>query len=124
MKKRIRSFVYAGRGIKAVFRSEPNMKIHIFISILVIIGGFIFRINVIEWCFCLLCMGLVIGAEMINTAVENVVDLASPDFHPLAGKAKDIAAGAVLICAIISIIIGLLIFIPKVHHLFLLRSLE
>jgi len=61
----------------------------------------------------LMCIGMVVGAEMINTAIENVVDLASPDQHPLAGKAKDIAAGAVLICAIISVIIGLLIFVPK-----------
>jgi diacylglycerol kinase len=60
---------------------------------------------------------LVVGAEMMNTAIENVVDLASPEQHPLAGKAKDIAAGAVLICAIISVFIGLLIFVPKVLHL-------
>jgi diacylglycerol kinase len=62
---------------------------------------------------CLLCIGLVFGAEMMNTAIENVVDLASPELHPLAGKAKDIAAGAVLICTIVSVVIGLLIFVPK-----------
>jgi diacylglycerol kinase len=119
MKKRIQSFGYAGRGIRVVFRSEVNMKIHIFISILVIISGFALKINTSEWCLCLLCMGLVVGAEMMNTAVENVVDLVSPDFHPLAGKAKDIAAGAVLICAIISFLVGLLIFIPKIYELLL-----
>jgi diacylglycerol kinase (ATP) len=113
MKKRIKSFGYAGRGIRVVFGTEPNMKIHIVIAILVIISGFIFHINITEWIACLLCIGLVFGMEMMNTAVENVVDLASPKLHPLAGKAKDIAAGAVLICAIISVIIGLLIFIPK-----------
>jgi diacylglycerol kinase len=116
MKKRIRSFVYAGRGIKVVFASEANMKIHIAIAILVVIFGFAFKINITEWIMCLLCIGLVFGAEMINTAIENVVDLASPDLHPLAGKAKDIAAGAVLLCAIISVIIGLLIFEPKVWN--------
>ena len=113
MKKRIQSFGYAGRGICEVVKSEANMKIHIVITILVIIGGVVFAISLIEWMFCLLCVGLVVGAEMMNTAIENVVDLASPEQHPLAGKAKDIAAGAVLICAIVSVIIGLLIFIPK-----------
>ena len=119
MKKRIRSFVYAGRGIRLVFSSEANMKIHIVVATLVVICGFIFNINTTEWIACLLCIGLVFGAEMINTAIENVVDLASPDHHELAGKAKDIAAGAVLICAIVSIIIGILIFLPKGWQLLL-----
>jgi len=119
MKKRIRSFVYAGRGIRLVFSSEANMKIHIVVATLVVICGFIFNINTTEWIACLLCIGLVFGAEMINTAIENVVDLASPDYHELAGKAKDIAAGAVLICAIVSVIIGILIFLPKGWQLLL-----
>jgi diacylglycerol kinase len=114
MKKRIRSFGYAGRGIRLVFTTEANMKIHIAIAIMVVFCGFLFCISPIEWMLCLLCIGLVFGMEMMNTAIENVVDLASPNLHPLAGKAKDIAAGAVLICAIISVIIGLLIFAPKV----------
>ncbi|MFA6582248.1 MAG: diacylglycerol kinase family protein [Paludibacter sp.] len=113
MKKRIKSFGFAGRGIYSVIKSEFNMKIHITIGILVFICGFIFNISLTEWLLCLLCFGLVLGAEMINTAIENVVDLVSPDQHPLAGKAKDAAAGAVLICAIISAVIGLLIFVPK-----------
>jgi len=117
MKKRIRSFGYAGRGIRIVFGTEANMKIHIVIAVLVIVCGLGFSISLIEWMLCLLCVGLVFSAEMMNTAIENVVDLASPNLHPLAGKAKDIASGAVLICAIISVIIGLLIFIPKVWAL-------
>jgi len=117
MKKRIQSFGYAIRGIREVFGTETNMKIHIGITLLVIICGVVFSISLIEWIFCLLCIGLVLGAEMINTSIENVVDLASPEQHPLAGKAKDIAAGAVLICAIISVVIGLLIFVPKGWHL-------
>jgi diacylglycerol kinase len=116
MKKRIQSFGYAFRGIKAVFLSEVNMKIHIFITVLVVIGGVVFTISLTEWMFCLVCIAIVTGAEMMNTAIENVVDLASPEQHPLAGKAKDIAAGAVLLCAIISVIIGLIIFLPKVWH--------
>ena len=111
--KRIKSFGFAWNGIKSVFKSEPNMKIHGVVAILVIICGFVFSISLTEWMFCLLSFGLVIGAEMINTAIENLVDLVSPDHHVLAGKVKDIAAGSVLICAIISAIIGLLIFVPK-----------
>ena len=114
MRKRIQSFGYALSGIKTVFTSETNMKIHLVITTGVIICGFIFKINVTEWSLCLLCMALVIGGEMLNTAIENIVNLASPEFHPLAGKAKDIAAGAVLICAIISVIVGSLIFLPKI----------
>ncbi|MDP4240234.1 MAG: diacylglycerol kinase family protein [Bacteroidota bacterium] len=113
MKKRILSFRYAFRGICHVFGTEANMKIHLVVAALVIVCGVAFTISLTEWMFCLLCIGLVVGAEMFNTAIENVVDLASPELHPLAGKAKDIAAGAVLICAIISVIIGLFIFVPK-----------
>lgn len=113
MKKRIKSFGYAGKGIRSVIKSEPNMKIHLFVGLLVLICGFIFHINLTEWMLCLLCFGLVLGMEMMNTAIENLVDLVSPEQHPLAGKVKDIAAGGVLICAILSVIIGLLIFVPK-----------
>lgn len=117
MKKRLLSFKYAYRGIRKVFGKEANMNIHIVIAVLVLICGFVFSISLTEWMFCLFCFGLVIGAEMFNTAIENVVDLVSPEHHPLAGKAKDVAAGAVLICAIFSAIIGLLIFVPKGWHL-------
>lgn len=113
MRKRILSFGYAFKGIWAVLKSEPNMKIHFFIAVLVIICGFIFSISLVEWLFCILCFGLVIGAEMINTAIENIVNLVSPEQNELAGKAKDIAAGAVLVCAIFSAIVGLIIFVPK-----------
>lgn len=113
MRKTIKSFGYAGRGIRFVFGTETNMKIHLVVCGLVIVCGFIFHISLIEWLFCLLCIGLVVGMEMINTSIENIVDLVSPNHHPLAGKAKDIAAGAVLICVIISVVIGLLIFVPK-----------
>lgn len=117
LKKRVQSFGYAGRGIRMVFGTETNMKIHICIAILVLIAGFTFKISTTEWIACLLCIGLVVGMEMVNTAIENIVDLVSPNHHPLAGKAKDIAAGAVLICAIISVIIGLLVFSPKIWQL-------
>lgn len=95
------------------FASEANIQIHLFVSILVIICGIIFKISTSEWLICLLCMGLVFGLEMMNTAIEKLVDLVSPAKNALAGKVKDIAAGAVLIAVFFSVVIGLIIFIPK-----------
>ena len=113
MNKRIRSFGYAFKGIKAVFGKEANLNIHLIMAFLVVLCGFLFSISVTEWLICLLCFGLVISLEMMNSAIENVVNLISPEKHELAGKAKDIAAGAVLIAAICSAIVGLLIFVHK-----------
>ena len=113
MKKRIQSFGYAGRGVWLAISTEANMKIHLAVAVLVVMAGFFFQISATEWMACLVCFGLVFTTEMINTAIENVVDLASPNRHELARNAKDVAAGAVLISAIISAIVGLLIFIPK-----------
>lgn len=113
MNKRIKSFVYAFRGIGKAFTSEPNMWIHLIITLLVIICGFLFKISLTEWMFCFLCFGLVFGAELINSSIESTVDLISPEYHPLAEKAKDMAAGGVLVCAIFAAITGLIIFIPK-----------
>ena len=86
-------------------------------AIVAIVFSVLFNIAATEWIAVGFCIALVITMEMINTAIENVVDLTSPEQHPLAGKAKDIAAGAVLVCAIISGVIGLLIFLPKGWHL-------
>lgn len=113
MKKRIKSFKYAIRGIQDVISGEMNMRIHLFIAVLVVIFGLVFKISNTEWLVCVLCFALVMTAEMLNTAIETVVDLVSPDKHELARKAKDVAAGAVLISAFFAAIAGLLIFIPK-----------
>lgn len=113
MNKRIESFKYAFRGIAMVLKSEKNMLIHLIISILVFVCGILFQISTTEWMICLLCFGLVFSAEMMNSAIESLVDLVSPNHHKLAGKAKDIAAGAVLVAAIFAAITGLIIFIPK-----------
>lgn len=113
MKQRLHSFKHAIRGIRMVLKSERNMQIHLIFVLLVTVFGFLFNISPEEWMFCLLAFGLVMGAEMMNTAVETIVDLVSPDYHPLAGRAKDIAAGAVLITAIVAAITGLIIFVPR-----------
>jgi diacylglycerol kinase len=119
MKRLIQSFRNAFRGVATVFRTEKNMRIHLTVTVLVIVFGWILCISITEWLLCLLCFGLVFTAEMVNTAIENIVDLVSPRQNKLAGKAKDIAAGAVLVSAIISACIGLIIFIPKLWTLIL-----
>ena len=113
-KRLVNSFQYAWQGIKQAYRGAQNLKIHTFMAILVIIFGFFLKISYLEWLICLLLIGLVIMAEFINTAIEYVVDLASPSVHPLAKAAKDTASAGVLMMAIISAIIGLVIFVPKI----------
>ena len=112
-KRLSRSFKAAFEGIASTYKKEQNIKIHTFIAILVIIFGFFLKINYIEWLVCLVLIGFVLMAEFFNTAIEYVVDLASPEIHPLAKAAKDTASAGVLMMAIISAIIGLVIFLPK-----------
>ena len=109
-----RSFKAAFEGIASTYKKEQNIKIHTIISIIVIIGGILFKINYIEWLVCLVLIGFVLMAEFFNTAIEYVVDLASPNIHPLAKAAKDTASAGVLMMAIISALIGCVIFIPKI----------
>ena len=113
-KKLINSFKYAFSGIVTAFKSEKNMKIHFTMMMLVIIFGILLKISLNEWLVCIMLFCMVIGSEMINTAVENVVNLAMPTKNEVAKNAKDISAGAVLVFAIGSAIIGLIIFIPKI----------
>ena len=107
----LKSFQHAFEGIIQTIKKERNIKIHLSFMCAVILCGFYFRITKIEWMICLILFALVLSLELVNTAIEAVVDLASPDIHPLAKLSKDAAAGAVLISAIISAIIGLMIFI-------------
>ena len=109
-----RSFKAAFEGIASTYKKEQNIKIHTFISILVVVFGFFLKINYIEWLVCLVLIGFVLMAEFFNTAIEYVVDLASPDIHPLAKAAKDTASAGVLMMAIIAAVIGCVIFIPKI----------
>lgn len=112
-KRLTNSFKYASEGIKQSYKGEQNLKIHTFVAILVIVFGFFLKISYLEWLVCLVLIGLVLMAEFFNTAIEYVVDLASPKIHPLAKAAKDTASAGVLMMAIISAIIGLIIFVPK-----------
>lgn len=114
MKKFLKGFKYAFEGILAGLKSERNLKIHFIFMILVIIFGFIFKISKIEWMICIILFGVVIAGELFNTAIETVVDMISLEKNDKAKKAKDVSAGAVLVLAIASAIIGLIIFIPKI----------
>lgn len=108
-----KSFGYAFEGIFAGIRGERNMKIHCFAAVCVIVAGVLFHISVTEWCICLVLFGLILSLELVNTAIEAVVDLVTEDKKPLAKLAKDTAAGAVLIAAVMAAMAGLLIFVPK-----------
>lgn len=112
LEKRIKSFGYAFKGIASLLKKEHNAWIHCSVIVLVTCAGFYFGITPTEWCIVVLCFGLVLAAEGFNTAIERLVDLVSPDFHPVAGDVKDVAAGAVLICAIAAAIVGLIVFVP------------
>ena len=112
-KRLVNSFKYAFEGIAQTYKGEQNLKIHTFIAILVLVFGFFLKINYIEWFVCLILIGLVLMAEFFNTAIEYVVDLASPKIHPLAKAAKDTASAGVLMMSIMAAIIGGIIFIPK-----------
>ena len=108
-----KSFGYAFQGSYTCISKERNMKIHCGFSVLVVIAGIILKLSVTDWCICLTLFGLVMALELVNTSIEAVVDLVTEERKPLAKIAKDTAAGAVLIAAIMAAIIGCIIFVPK-----------
>ena len=108
-----KSFGYAFQGIFNTIRTERNIKMHCAAAILVTIFGIWLQISKTEWMICFILFGLILALELVNTAVEATVDLFTEERKPLAKKAKDAAAGAVLIVAIFAAVIGILIFIPK-----------
>ncbi|WP_066735258.1 diacylglycerol kinase family protein [Bariatricus massiliensis] len=114
----IRSFRYAFEGIIAGLKTERNLMIHYSALGLVVVFGITLNISITEWCICLILCALVISLEMVNTAVEAVVDLVTRDQKRRAKLAKDTAAGAVLIAAVTAAVIGGIIFLPKIAALF------
>ena len=115
---RIRSITHAVRGIRTMLESQHNAWIHAAATLVVIAAGIAFGLSWAEWCWIVLAIVAVWTAEALNTAFEFLTDVASPNFHPIAGKAKDVAAGAVLLAAIGAVTIGALVFGPKVVALF------
>jgi diacylglycerol kinase (ATP) len=114
---RLRSFRYAARGFSYILRYEHNARIHVFISGVVLIMGFLLHIKRLEWILVLLCMGFVLTAEMINTAIEKLSDIVSPGKNEQIGAIKDISAAVVLLSSIIALITGLIIFVPYMWQL-------
>lgn len=113
----IQSFKYAFRGLISATRTGRNLKIMLVCFILVIAAGILLSITMLEWIALLVCSFVVISLELVNTSIETTVDLCTTDHHPLAKKAKDIAASAVLIASIASFIIACIIFIPRIINL-------
>lgn len=113
LKKLFRSFGFAFTGMYELIKSEQNARIHLFVSICVVIAGFLFQISAIEWCIVALCIGLVFSIEALNTVLEKLVDHLFPQKHETARITKDIAAGAVLIATLMAVVCGLIIFLPK-----------
>ncbi|MDP4083473.1 MAG: diacylglycerol kinase family protein [Bacillota bacterium] len=113
-----KSFHFAIEGINHALRNERNIRIHLFISVLVILGSIYFSITIVEWILVLFAIGGMLALELINTAIERIVDLVTADIHPLAKQAKDLAASAVFLYATFSIVIGFIIFLPRVWRLF------
>jgi Diacylglycerol kinase len=119
MRRFTRSLKLAFSGIAYAFRTERHMKVHAAAAVAAAALGFAFSISLAEWAVIVLAVTIVVTAEIVNTAIERVVDLASPDLHPAAKLAKDAAAGAVLVAAIGSLFIGLLVFGPHICSLWI-----
>jgi len=114
MNKLFKSFKYALDGLLYLFSSERNAKIHLIATLIVIILGWLFHLSPIEWCIVIICCMCVMGMEALNTSIERLTDLVSPEYHDLAKKAKDLGAAAVIIVDIASCIIATIIFLPKI----------
>ncbi len=113
---RIDSFRYAFSGFKYALTTQINLRIHLVITLCIVGLGVYVRLKPLEWGIILLAIGLVLGTELINTAIEAGIDLASPQIHPLAKTGKDVAAAAVLMSVILAIMIGILILGPPLWH--------
>ena len=112
LQSRIDSFGHALRGIASLLAGEPNARIHLLATVVVVMLGLILDVNRGEWLSLLLIIAVVWLAEGMNTALEHLADAAVPEFHPLVRKAKDVAAGTVLVTAGVAVVLGLLIFLP------------
>ena len=111
------SLGHAIDGIQYTANHERNFRIELFFAILVTIASFVLKINLLEWAILVLVIGMVLALEMVNTSIERAVDLVTKDYRELAKIAKDVSAGAVLVMSLFSVIIGIVIFLPKIIDL-------
>jgi diacylglycerol kinase len=117
IRKRLKSFTYAFAGLKVLFKEEHNARIHIIVAICVLILGFFLKISPIEWIAVVFAIGFVISMEIFNSAIENIADFISPERNEKIKKIKDLSAAGVLISAITAMVIGLIVFLPKILEL-------
>lgn len=110
------SFGYAREGLKHCFQKERNFRIHTVMGVLAFFLGLSLRLSGAELAILLLLIGLVLISEMLNTALENLVDLCTAEYHPLAKVVKDVAAGAVLLLCVVAVLVGIVIFVPHIFH--------
>jgi len=112
-RERVRSFGYAGRGVLVLVRSQHNAWIHLAFTVVVVGLGFGLGISALEWCAIAIAIGAVWAAEGFNTAIELLADASVPEHHPEVGRAKDVAAGAVLLAAVAAAVVGAVVFLPR-----------
>ena len=117
IKKFFNSFTYPIKGLKYAYRNEQNLVFDVGVALLVVIAGFLFKVSVTEWALLALTIGMVLSLELVNTAIEAVVDLVTEEYHPLAKVAKDTSAAAVFVCAVAAVVVGLIIFVPKIINI-------
>jgi len=113
------SINYSMAGLRYAYKNEQSMTIHVSITAAIIILGILLDISRLEWIICIFLLGIIMATELINTALEAVVDLITQDYHPLAKIAKDTASAAVFVFSLVAVIIGGIIFIPHVLDLFM-----
>lgn len=106
----IRSFGYAIEGFRTAVATERNIKVQLLVGVLAVFAGVVLRLDALSWVLVLLCIGLVLFAELVNTSIEAIVDLATQDLHPLAKRAKDIAAASVFTLSITAAVVGIIVF--------------
>ena len=112
------AFKYAWQGLVAMVKYEHNARIHLVAAGVAIVAGFLFEISAMEWCLIVVCIGLVISAEALNSAVEALADKITEERDPLIGRAKDLGATAVTLLALVAVVVGMIIFLPKIINLF------
>ena len=105
-----KSFGFAWQGFRFALSTERNIKVMVGGAVFAIVCGLILQLDLVSWAIVLLCCGVVLAAELLNTAIETVVDLVSPEYHPLAGHAKDVAAAGVYVLCFMVALVGLLVF--------------
>lgn len=119
IRKRLKSFTYAFNGLRVLFREEHNSRIHLFATVCVVVAGVLLKISLLEWVAVAFAVGLVFSGEIFNSSVEDLSDVVCPERDERIKKVKDLAAAAVLVNAITAVVIGFLVFLPKIIQLFM-----